>query len=78
MADIEIGTAAFDTVTKGVASYLPYVTGLCYAIASIICLAGALEIYFAYINEAPRCQEAPPSPVSSSWHLPMAYRPSSD
>src|SRR5574344_1108714 len=52
MADIEIGTAAFDTVTKGVASYLPYVTGLCYAIASIICLAGALEIYFAYINEA--------------------------
>ena len=52
MADIEIGTAAFDTVTKGVANYLPYVTGLCYAIASIICLAGAMEIYFAYINEA--------------------------
>ena len=44
--DYTAGTNALSTVTEEIAKYVPYVVKLCYAIAAIVAIIGALQIYF--------------------------------
>ena len=43
--DYTAGTDALATVTEEIAKYVPFVVKLCYAIAAIVAIIGALQIY---------------------------------
>ncbi|MCW4420574.1 DUF4134 domain-containing protein [Prevotella copri] len=45
------GTAALRTVTTEIAKYVPVVVKLCYAIAGVVAVVGAISIYIAMNNE---------------------------
>ena len=45
------GTAAFDSVTTDIKTYLPYVQDVCYAIAGIVAIGGAISVYIKMNNE---------------------------
>ena len=49
--DYSQGTAALSTVTTEIAKYIPIVTKLCYAIAGIVAILGAISVYIAMNNE---------------------------
>ena len=49
--DYTAGTTALETVATQVAAYVPYVVNLCYAIAGVVALVGALSVYLAMNNE---------------------------
>ena len=49
--DYTAGTNALSTVTEEIAKYVPYVVKLCYAIAGIVAVVGAISVYIAMNNE---------------------------
>ena len=48
--DYTAGTSALSTVTEEIAKYVPYVVKLCYAIAGIVAVVGAISVYIAMNN----------------------------
>lgn len=49
--DYTAGTNALSTVTEEIAMYVPYVVKLCYAIAGVVAVVGAISVYIAMNNE---------------------------
>ena len=49
--DYTAGTNALTTVTEEIAKYVPYVVKLCYAIAGVGAVVGAISVYIAMNNE---------------------------
>ena len=47
----DAGTAALGTVTDEIAKYVPVVIKLCYALAGVVAIVGAISIYIAMNNE---------------------------
>ena len=47
----EAGTTALTTVTEEIAKYVPIVVKLCYAIAGVVAVIGAISVYIAMNNE---------------------------
>lgn len=43
----EAGTTALTTVTEEIAKYVPIVVKLCYAIAGVVAIVGAISVYIA-------------------------------
>ena len=48
--DYTAGTNALSTVTEEIAKYVPYVVKLCYAIAGVVAVVGAISVYIAMNN----------------------------
>lgn len=49
--DYSAGTTALGTVTTEIAKYVPYVVKLCYAIAGVVAVVGAISVYIKMNNE---------------------------
>ena len=49
--DYTAGTNALTTVTEEIAKYVPYVVKLCYAIAGVVAVVGAISVFIAMNNE---------------------------
>lgn len=49
--DYTAGTTAMETVATQIAAYVPYVVNLCYAIAGVVAIVGAISVYIAMNNE---------------------------
>ena len=49
--DYTAGTTALTTVTEEIAKYVPIVVKLCYAIAGVVAVVGAISVYIAMKNE---------------------------
>lgn len=49
--DYSAGTSALSTVTTEIAKYVPFVVKLCYAIAGVVAVVGAISVYIAMNNE---------------------------
>ena len=49
--DYTAGTNALTTVTEEIAKYVPIVVKLCYAIAGVVAIIGAVSVYIAMNNE---------------------------
>ena len=47
----EAGTTALTTVSEEIAKYVPIVVKLCYAIAGVVAIVGAISVYIAMNNE---------------------------
>ena len=47
----ESGTKAITTVTTEIEKYIPVVQKLCYAIAGVVAIVGAVSVYFKMNNE---------------------------
>ena len=49
--DYTAGTTALETVATQIAAYVPFVVNLCYAIAGVVAIVGAISVYIAMNNE---------------------------
>ena len=49
--DYTAGTDALAPVTEEIAKYVPFVVKLCYAIAGVVAVVGAISVYIAMNNE---------------------------
>ena len=49
--DYTAGTDALATVTEEIAKYVPFVVKLCYVIAGVVAVVGAISVYIAMNNE---------------------------
>lgn len=49
--DYTAGTDALATMTEEIAKYVPFVVKLCYAIAGVVAVVGAISVYIAMNNE---------------------------
>ena len=49
--DYTAGTTALGTVTTEITKYVPVVQKLCYAIAGVVAIVGAISVYIAMNNE---------------------------
>ncbi|RHM97738.1 DUF4134 domain-containing protein [Bacteroides xylanisolvens] len=49
--DYSAGTDALTTVTTEIAKYVPIVVKLCYAIAGVVAVVGAISVYIKMNNE---------------------------
>lgn len=49
--DYTAGTNALSTVTEEIAKYIPYVVKLCYAIAGVVAVVGAISVYIAITSQ---------------------------
>ena len=49
--DYTAGTSALTTVTEEIAKYVPFVVKLCYAIAGVVAVVGAISVYIKMNNE---------------------------
>jgi type IV secretory pathway VirB2 component (pilin) len=49
--DYTAGTSALATVTEEIAKYVPFVVKLCYAIAGVVAVVGAISVYISMNNE---------------------------
>lgn len=47
----DAGTSALETVATELTKYIPYVVNLCYALAGIVAIVGAVSVYIAMNNE---------------------------
>ncbi len=47
----EAGTSALEEVASQLVKYIPYVVNLCYALAGIVAIIGAISCYIAMNNE---------------------------
>lgn len=47
----EAGTSALEDVATELTKYIPYVVNLCYALAGIVAVLGAISVYIAMNNE---------------------------
>lgn len=43
----EAGTNAMEEVATQIAAYIPYVVNLCYALAGVVAIVGAISVYIA-------------------------------
>ena len=48
--DYTAGTTALSTVAEEIAKYVPIVVKLCYAIAGVVAIIGAISVYIAIDN----------------------------
>ena len=48
--DYSAGTGALTTVAEEIAKYVPIVVKLCYAIAGVVAVVGAISVYIAIDN----------------------------
>ena len=48
--DYTAGTNAISSVSEEIAKYIPYVVKLCYAIAGVVAIVGAISVYIAIDN----------------------------
>ena len=48
--DYTAGTTALTTVAEEIAKYVPIVVKLCYAIAGVVAIIGAISVYIAIIS----------------------------
>ena len=55
--DYSAGTSALSTVAEEIAKYVPIMVKLCYAIAGVVAIVGAISVYIAMNNEAGRQEE---------------------
>ena len=46
----EAGTNAMEEVATQIAAYIPYVVNLCYALAGVVAIVGAISVYIAMNN----------------------------
>ena len=46
----EAGTNAMEEVATQIAAYVPYVVNLCYALAGVVAVVGAISVYIAMNN----------------------------
>ena len=51
MAQNSAGTSALSTVAEEIAKYVPIMVKLCYAIAGVVAIVGAISVYIAMNNE---------------------------
>ena len=51
--DIDSGVKAINSSTESLKKYVPVVTNLCYALAGIVAIIGALSVYLKMHNEEP-------------------------
>lgn len=49
--DYTAGTNALSTVAEEIAKYVPIMVKLCYAIAGVVAIVGAISVYIAMNNE---------------------------
>ena len=49
--DYNAGTNALSTVAEEIAKYVPIMVKLCYAIAGVVAIVGAISVYIAMNNE---------------------------
>ena len=49
--DVDAGLAAIETSTESLKRYVPVVTNLCYAIAGIVAMIGAISVYVKMNHE---------------------------
>ena len=49
--DVDAGLAAIESSTESLKRYVPVVTNLCYAIAGIVAMIGAISVYVKMNNE---------------------------
>ena len=49
--DYTAGTSALTTVAEEIAKYVPIVVKLCYAIAGVVAIVGAISVYIAMNND---------------------------
>ena len=49
--DYTAGTNALSTVAEEIAKYVPIMVKLCYAIAGVVAIVGAISVYIAINNE---------------------------
>ena len=49
--DYSAGTSALSTVAEEIAKYVPIMVKLCYAIAGVVAIVGAISVYIAINNE---------------------------
>ena len=49
--DYSAGTSALSTVAEEIAKYVPIVVKLCYAIAGVVAIIGAISVYIAMNND---------------------------
>ncbi len=49
--DYTAGTSALSTVAEEIAKYVPIVVKLCYAIAGVVAIIGAISVYIAMNND---------------------------
>lgn len=47
----EAGTSAMEEVANQIVAYVPYVVNLCYALAGVVAVVGAIRVYIAMNNE---------------------------
>ena len=47
----DAGTSALEEVASELVKYVPYVVNLCYALADIVAIVGAISVYIAMNNE---------------------------
>lgn len=47
----EAGTSALEEVANQIVAYVPYVVNLCYALAGVVAVVGAISVYIAMNNE---------------------------
>ena len=47
----DAGTSALEEVASELVKYVPYVVNLCYALAGIVAIIGAISVYIAMNNE---------------------------
>lgn len=47
----EAGTSALEDVATELTKYIPYVVNLCYSLAGIVAILGAISVYIAMNNE---------------------------
>ena len=46
----DAGTSAMEEVATQIAAYVPYVVNLCYALAGVVAIVGAISVYIAMNN----------------------------
>lgn len=49
--DYSAGTSAMEEVATEIAKYVPFVVNLCYAIAGVVAIVGAISVYIAMNND---------------------------
>ena len=47
----DAGTSALEEVASALVKYIPYVVNMCYALAGIVAIVGAISVYIALNNE---------------------------
>ena len=47
----DAATSAMEAVATQIAAYVPYVVNLCYALAGVVAIVGAISVYIAMNNE---------------------------